>query len=202
MNDEILLPHSEHINITLGLKYLNGNRKLYLKILNSFLNRYKDFKIHEIDENEFKNAMHTLKGLASTLGMETLSSLSKTLHDESKKDVIKKELLSEFSKILKFIIDDLTNSLIKNLLIIDNNSDNIDMLVNTFEQNYEIIVATSINDAIESINLEKIDLILFSPLLTTEELENKLQQENISHIKLNIPIEINQLLLAIRNEQK
>ena len=102
MDEKFLLPHSQYININLGLKYLNGNKELYLKILNSFLVRYKNFNIYSLKEDELRNEMHTLKGLSSTLGMETLSNLAKNLHDEQ----TEKTLLN-FSKTLKYIITDL-----------------------------------------------------------------------------------------------
>lgn len=112
MNDEIILPTSEYIHINLGLKYLNGNKKLYLKVLNSFLNRYEHFNIYDIEENEFENAMHILKGLASTLGMPFLSNLAQHLNKASKK-----ELLLEFSEVLKVIITDLHSMHRKNHLV-------------------------------------------------------------------------------------
>ena len=104
MSKKILLPRSDYINIDKGLKYLNGNKKLYLKVLNSFLTRYQHFDINEIEEETFKSEMHTLKGLSSTLGMESLSKLAKELHEEKSK-----ELLFDFTKTLKFIISDLKN---------------------------------------------------------------------------------------------
>ena len=102
MDEEILLPNSKHININLGLKYLNGNNKLYLKILKSFLTRYKNFDINVLKEDELKNEMHTLKGLSSTLGMESLSHLAEEIHKETTA-----ECLIDFSITLSQIIADL-----------------------------------------------------------------------------------------------
>ena len=102
MDEEILLPNSDHINIDLGLKYLNGNKKLYLKILKSFLTRYKNFDINALKEDALQNEMHTLKGLSSTLGMESLSHLAEEIHKEATK-----ERLVLFSTILTQIIADL-----------------------------------------------------------------------------------------------
>jgi len=51
MDEEIQLPNSSYIDTNLGLKYLNANKKLYLKILNSFLTRYENFDINNIEEN-------------------------------------------------------------------------------------------------------------------------------------------------------
>ncbi len=102
MNQEITLPNSQHINIDLGLKYLNGNRKLYLKVLNSFLTRYQNFDINKVNHENFKNEMHTLKGLSSTLGMQELSTLSRELEEKKLE-----EKFSKFSKLLTSIINDL-----------------------------------------------------------------------------------------------
>jgi len=102
MNRDDALPNSEYIDTTTGLKYLNNNKGLYLKILNRFLTRYSNFDITSIKEDDFKNEMHTLKGLSSTLGMEQLSTLAKNLHEEQNE-----ELFRDFTKILDAIILDL-----------------------------------------------------------------------------------------------
>jgi len=104
MQNQQLLAHSKYINTTEGLKYLNNNKELYLKILNRFLTRYKDFDIKSIQKDDFKNEMHTLKGLSSTLGMEQLSNLAKKLYDEQRE-----ELLDDFSKTLESTILDLNS---------------------------------------------------------------------------------------------
>jgi len=98
------LPNSEYIDTTAGLKYLNNNRELYLKILNRFLTRYREFNIKSIKKDDFKNEMHTLKGLSSTLGMEQLSNLAKKLYDEQNE-----ELFTDFTETLKAIVLDLTS---------------------------------------------------------------------------------------------
>jgi len=105
MDEEVQLPNSSYIDTNLGLKYLNANKKLYLKILNSFLTRYENFDINNIEENELQGTMHTLKGLASTLGMVQLSDLAQSLQEQ-----VNKELSLEFSKTLEFIISDLKNT--------------------------------------------------------------------------------------------
>lgn len=66
--------HSNFINTTLGLKYLNNNKTLYLKILDNFTKRYESVNFYELKEEELKRTIHTIKGLTSTLGMEPLYS--------------------------------------------------------------------------------------------------------------------------------
>jgi len=102
MNQDDSLPNSNYIDTTIGLKYLNNNKALYLKILNRFVTRYSDFDIQQIKEEDFKAQMHTLKGLSSTLGMEQLSTLAKQLHEERNE-----ALLNDFTKMLNTILLDL-----------------------------------------------------------------------------------------------
>jgi len=195
MDEEISLPNSAYINIDLGLKYLNGNKKLYRKILNSFATRYKYFNIKNIEEDKFKNEMHTIKGLSSTLGMESLSNLAKNLYDRQSE-----ELLLDFSKTLKCIIVDLSYTQTKTLLIIHDNSNDIDSLIETLENHYDIMVITTPNDDIESIKKENIDIVLLNPELTNDELNHILEQKKISIINLSKPININNLKLTIGND--
>jgi len=102
MNQKNLLPNSKYIDTTVGLRYLNDNRELYIKILNRFLTRYEAFNIKNIKKDEFKSEMHTLKGLSSTLGMEHLTNLAKELHDTENE-----ELFNDFTETLDSIIDTL-----------------------------------------------------------------------------------------------
>ena len=194
MDKEILLPHSQYIDISLGLKYLNGNKKLYLKILNSFLTRYKNFNINSIKKNELKNEMHTLKGLSSTLGMESLTDLVKELYSEQTE-----ELLLDFSKTLQCIISDLNAIQTKTLLIINDNSDEIDTLIEIIEDRYDVIVTVTVTDAVESLSKENIDIVLLSPALNTPKIENILEQKKIFIINIHRPLDSNSLQLAIKN---
>jgi len=185
MEDNIELPNSQYININLGLKYLNNNKKLYLKILNSFIVRYNHLNLPILDEDELKSTMHTIKGLSATLGMEKLSTLAKKIHDKKTN-----ELLEEFTELLALIIGDLTNAQIKSLLIIDSNHKNIDTLINNFEADHDIIIATTISDALESISTEKIDLILLNTELTDLSLSTIIKEKNISLITFSEAIEV------------
>ncbi len=99
MNEENSLPTSPYINTTLGLKYLNNNQQLYLKILNRFVERYETFNVHNLKEEEFKPQMHALKGLSSTLGMEQLSNLAQILEEKQSPETLK-----EFSTLLTSIL--------------------------------------------------------------------------------------------------
>jgi HPt (histidine-containing phosphotransfer) domain-containing protein len=194
MDKETLLPNSKYININLGLKYLNGNKKLYLKVLHSFVLRYKYFNINDIQEDEFKNEMHTIKGLSSTLGMQSLSNLAKSLHTQKSK-----ELLVNFSKTLTCIISDISNSQTKTLLIIDNNSDDIDNLIKMLENDYDIMVITAPNNDLENIKRESIDIVLLNPTLSHDKLNHILEQKKVLIIKLYKPIDLYELKLTMKN---
>jgi len=194
MNKENLLPTSEYIDTTLGLKYLNNNKKLYLKILNRFLTRYKEFDIKGIDKNEFKNEMHTLKGLSSTLGMEHLTNLAKKLYDEQSE-----ELFINFSKTLQFIISDLNAIQPKTILIVTDKHDEIDNLLEILEDSYDVMVTITLTEALESISTENIDIVLLNPELKIHEVNNILKQKSISMIEIPQTITTNTLRLAIKN---
>lgn len=101
---EINLPDSKHINIEIGLKYLNNNHQLYQKVLKNFLTRYEHLDIFSLHEDALKNTMHTIKGLASTLGMEMLSAIAQKIEVFSSP-----ELLEAFSNLLSKIMEALKN---------------------------------------------------------------------------------------------
>lgn len=98
-----------------GLKLLGSNKKLYLKILNDFYDNYKEISLYNIEDNEFSNILHTIKGLSGNIGADTLYNISCELeeihdkhlldawHTEIKKvtDEIKELELYEESKIDK-----------------------------------------------------------------------------------------------------
>jgi PleD family two-component response regulator len=159
MNNDTELPYFQYIDTTLGLKYLNDNKKLYLKILNNFLERYENLKIDNLSDEEFKNTIHTIKGLSSTLGMIYLSSIAKIIHKSSNR-----ERVVEFSTNLALVIDELQIELKekkrKSILIVDNISEDIDILINFLDDRHDIIVASNEADAIETVTTEDISLVL------------------------------------------
>jgi HPt (histidine-containing phosphotransfer) domain-containing protein len=159
MSNNTNLPHFQHIDTKLGLKYLNGNKKLYLKILNNFLERYQNLKIDNLNSEEFKDTIHTIKGLSATLGMVSLSSIAKIIHETANRGKI-----FEFSKSLALVIDELQTELKdekrKTILIVDNISEDIDMLIDFLDDRHDIIVALNEADAIETITTEEISLVL------------------------------------------
>ena len=186
MIGNINLPYFQHIDTTLGLKYLNGNKKLYLKILNNFLERYRDFEINSLNEEKLKDTIHTMKGLSSTLGMISLSRLAKIINDNPTP-----ERLLAFSKALSLVIHELQVGLKeetkKTILIIDNISEDIDILLDSLNDNCDPIVAINEIDALEIIQFENISLALLSTNIATQKSSiicNKLYKKNIHIIFL------------------
>jgi len=103
-NLEIKLPQSSNINTTIGLKHLNNNSSLYLKILNSFKQRYTNINIQTLNPEERERTLHTIKGLTATLGME---SLLYTIQELEKR--FDETLLPLFSQQLALVLEDIQN---------------------------------------------------------------------------------------------
>ncbi|MCK5854118.1 MAG: Hpt domain-containing protein [Sulfurovaceae bacterium] len=101
MNNSDGLPNFKHINKNIGLKFLNLNTKLYLKILNSFLDRYENLKTDSLDINEIKDIVHTIKGLSATLGMEKLNKVAMSELNEQQIEELWEELFLVISELKK-----------------------------------------------------------------------------------------------------
>jgi len=103
-NIKLELLNSPSINTALGLKYFNNNSSLYIKILNRFVERNDTLDLNKFDAEELGNTLHTLKGLASTLGMLPLTSIIKEIENESDKI-----LINDFTQELRDIINNIKN---------------------------------------------------------------------------------------------
>jgi len=86
--DQVELIDFVNIDTKKGLYNLSGNKKLYLKILTNFYEEYKDLKLNEIDEKDFKLVVHTLKGLSSNIGANDLFLHMKNLETTQDKALI------------------------------------------------------------------------------------------------------------------
>ena len=94
-SDDITLKSTPNIDVELGLKYLVGNKKSYLKILDSFYTRYKNLDLVNLDKSELKLITHTLKGLSKNIGAINLHNILKDsdiIFDNSTLTKIKIEL--------------------------------------------------------------------------------------------------------------
>ena len=157
------LPLFEHININIGLRYLNGNENLYTKILNNFLNRYKDIELKTLKNEELHGVIHSIKGLSSTLGMTRLAKVCTKLHQEKYPSM---ELIATCSEILKINIQELSLLLpsnkkdISTILIINNDPTEIDELMEILDDDFDILLALNKYEALEIFDEEQIDLVI------------------------------------------
>jgi PleD family two-component response regulator len=157
------LPTFEHIDTTIGLKYLNGNKDLYVKILNNFLKRYKEIELNNLNTEELHNIIHAIKGLSSTLGMVCLEQVTTQLHQEKNPS---KKLIKECSHILQVVLQELSLQLpsskeeISTILIINNEPNEIDELMEILDNDFDILLALNKYEALEIFDEEKIDLVI------------------------------------------
>ena len=199
------------INIEIGLKYLNGNKELYLKILNNFLIRYKETTVLSLNKASFEDSIHSIKGLSATLGMEAL--YQATIKIES--SPIKNPSLPEFFKKLSEVISELETLFIENskecvstILIIEDNRENIDELIEILD-NYDILVALNRYEALEVFDKEKIDMVLLNSKLnhtSGREIFDFLQQHtnicNMTNIFIDVPFKEKTLIEEIEKKLK
>ena len=105
-SEEINIPDLINIDTKLGLKHLAGNKKLYLKVLDDFVDNYEDINLDNLQIKEFKLIIHTIKGLSANIGAISLYSILKKL-DETE-DI---GLLPEFYNQLNLLIEELNEKL-------------------------------------------------------------------------------------------
>ena len=106
--DEIIIPEFINIDTDIGLNYMGGSKKLYIKILNDFYTNYKDLKLEELNDEEFARVTHTIKGLSKNIGAKNLSLISEELDDTQDKN-----LFPKFYKELFLVLDELKQIHIK-----------------------------------------------------------------------------------------
>jgi len=161
--DENQLPLFKHIDTNIGLKYLNNNYDLYLKVLYNFLERYKSIQLNNLNKSELKDTIHAIKGLSSTLGMLSLEKITTALHKQNNPN---KKLIQKCSNELKDVIQDLNQQLsvnknhISTILIINNNPEEIDELMEILDGDFDILLALNKYEALEVFDEEEIDLVI------------------------------------------
>ena len=107
-NVEIEIPKFININTNSGLSYLAGNKKLYLKILNDFYNNFKALKSEDLNNEEFKRTIHTIKGLSANIGAYSLNNITQVLDETQDKNLLPKfyvELNKVLDELKKIYID-------------------------------------------------------------------------------------------------
>jgi PAS domain S-box-containing protein len=112
---DIIIPNFKFINTSDGLLRINGNKKLYLKLLNSFRIKYSDFEnnikslISSGEISVAEREAHTLKGVSSNIGAEEVAEEIRTLELKLKQNDIKDvdEIISKVSSVLNKTLKEL-----------------------------------------------------------------------------------------------
>jgi len=99
--------NTDVLDVQRALKFLSGNEKLYLKILNSFYSSYKNTNLYGLNDREINHTLHTIKGLSASIGAESLHQISAQLEEKGDKD-----LFSSWEMEMKKVIDELGKILI------------------------------------------------------------------------------------------
>jgi PleD family two-component response regulator len=162
--DETQLPIFKHIDTSIGLKYLNNNYDLYLKVLDNFLERYRRVQLSTLENGALHDVIHAIKGLSSTLGMYTLEKITTQIHQQLHPS---REIIQECSNALQNVLDELKQQLritqtesISSILIINNNPDEIDELIEILDDDFDILLALNKYEALEIFDEEQIDLVI------------------------------------------
>ena len=102
--DSEVMPEFEHIDTKDGLKRMQGDTNLYIKILGDFAAEYQDIgkKLRQLlNENidEAKRVTHTIKGLSANIGALPLHKIAAQL-DETLDESILKDFEVEIEKVI------------------------------------------------------------------------------------------------------
>ncbi|TCT19813.1 ATP-binding protein [Thiobaca trueperi] len=102
------------LDIRAGLKYVSGNRQLYRKLLGDFRDQYLSVQMRlrgSLEQGDWDAAVrdiHTLKGLAGTLGMSALQPVAAALEQAFRaRAPHATDLLSSLDAVLGPLLDDL-----------------------------------------------------------------------------------------------
>ncbi len=103
-----------HIDYKYALELLSEDTHLYNRILFSFVKGYQDQteKIYKIVEESTTNArvyVHTVKGIANTIGALELAETSKNLEKELAHSIINQELLNAFVSKLEEVLKEVVS---------------------------------------------------------------------------------------------
>jgi len=152
IEDVPMLPKLLTIDTQVGLEYLAGNVKLYLKLLQDFVNTYDNLDLNTLNADEFKRLTHTIKGLSANLGMLDFNSIAKQL-DETQD----KSLVPLFKQKLELVLGELKEKLVQKkedeVITTEILSDALrDQLFNTLKESLESMQAKKCEDALKEIS--------------------------------------------------
>ncbi len=105
------VPNMITIDTTAGLKHSGGDSELYLSLLNSFLKKYNDagndfVELYNNQQSETLSlAMHSLKGIAASIGANNLSDIAQKMFDNPEQNLLEdvqnqlNQVLAELKKL-------------------------------------------------------------------------------------------------------
>lgn len=94
-----------YINKDIGLKNLNNDENLYENVLEGFLSQYNTCNLIELEDSEFFIQVHTIKGLAQTIGAMQLFDISFEINNTKQRE--KQTILQNK---LSLVINELNNT--------------------------------------------------------------------------------------------
>ena len=104
------LPNLKFIDTKIGLNHLAGNQKIYINILKDFRKKYEYLKITELQSEESKRTIHTIKGLAGNIGAQELYEISCQLNN-----TLNRNQLLSFHTALEKVITELKEHFINDI---------------------------------------------------------------------------------------
>ena len=78
----------QFLNFDSALNKLNNDEKLYTKILKDFKKKYQNVKFENLNDEEYRITIHTLKGLAGNIGADNLQELLSIIEENNDKEIL------------------------------------------------------------------------------------------------------------------
>jgi CheY-like chemotaxis protein len=101
-------PIFKNLNTQKALKMVMGNTKIYKNILKGLV-EFESTKLEELNEEDFKRTIHTIKGISGSAGAERLYEIAKEINE-----TLNKSLLPQFYEEFKKVVDEIKSSGILN----------------------------------------------------------------------------------------
>lgn len=103
-------PKFENLDTKFGLKLVMNSVDIYTQILKGLI-KYKDLNCEDMNDEEFKRTMHSLKGLCASAGALKLSEMARQIEES-----LNKELLPLFVISLNKTIAEIEKNIISNII--------------------------------------------------------------------------------------
>ena len=104
-----LVPEFTNLDVNIGLKYLYNNEETYLKLLQRFIHDYGNFVLENLEDDERKRKIHSLKGISANIGATKLHKIVVELDKTMNQDLIK-EFEEKFSALINELKEKLPQS--------------------------------------------------------------------------------------------